>query len=365
MSRFNLIPLLIFAAFVSSHSTQAATYYVGNCKSGSFSTISAAISAAPAGSTIEVCPGTYAEQVEITKALTLKGISSSNSGQAIIAVPGSGLTSTTSIFFGPTVAPQLWVSSGPVEISNITVDGTGGGCYGGWLVGIFYQTGSSGTLNEVTDRNQTAGCGIGILAENGNDTNEPVTIENASVHNTSDYGIVALGSFAPTIKSNSIDATGDYGIFISTYGGAATLNVVANSQAYGILAEAAVVGESVSVSSNTVVNSPYGITTTGDVSVKSNKIFQSSTDGIYVYSGGGETIESNDITDAGVGIEFSCNTATVTHNTINDVTTGLDQVPSGDSGSNTFYDTSEISVACSGGAARSNRALDPPRFPPN
>jgi hypothetical protein len=118
------------------------------------------------------------------------------------------------------------------------------------------------------------------------------------------------------------------------------------------------------VSSNTVVNSPHGIATLGGVSVKSNKIFQSSANGVYVYSSGA-TIESNNITDAGVGIEFSCNTATVTTNTINDVTTGLDQVPAGDSGSNTFYNTSEISVGCSGGAALLNRLPDPPRFPPN
>jgi hypothetical protein len=361
MSRFNLVPLLILAVFVSAHPTLASTYYVGSCKSGSFSSISAAVGAVPAGSTILVCPGIYAEQVEITKALTLKGISSGNSGQAIIAIPGSGLTTTTSIFFGPSVAPQLWVTAGPVDISNITVDGTGASCYGGWLVGIFYQTGSSGILNEVADRNQTPNfCGIGILAEDGSGTSESVTIENSSVHNTSGYGIVAIGSLVPTIKSNSVNAAGSEGILASGTSGEITLNVVANSQIYGIVAA----DGSVSVFSNTVVNSPYGIATQGGVSVKSNKIFQSSTNGVYVYSGSA-TIENNDIAEGGVGIEFSCNTATVTHNTINDVTTGLDQVPAGDSGSNTFFDTSEISVACSGGTAPSNRAFDPPRYPPN
>lgn len=363
MSRFSLVPLLVLGLLVGARTTQA-TYYVGSCVSKSFFlTISDAVSSVPAGSTIEVCPGTYAEQVQITKSLTLKGISNGNYGQAIITIPSSGLTTTSSIFFGPAVAPQLWVTAGPVDISNITVDGTGGSCSNAWLVGIFYQTGSSGILNEVTDRNQTCS-GIGILAEDGSGTSESMTIENSSVHNTSEYGIFANGSFAPTIKSNSVSATGYYGILITTYGGEATLNVVANSQQYGIMAEALVVGESVSVSSNTLVNSPDGITTIGgDVSVKSNKIFQSSANGVYVYAGGA-TIESNDITDAGVGIEFSCNTATVTQNTINDVTTGLDQVPAGDSGSNTFYNTSKISVACSGGAAVLKMVPDPRRFPP-
>jgi hypothetical protein len=139
MSRFNLVPLLILAVFVSAYPAPASTSYVGSCRSGSFSSISAAVGAVPAGSTILVCPGTYAEQVEITKALTLKGISSGNSGQAIIVIPGSGLATTTSIFFSPSVAPQLWVTAGPVDISNITVDGMGASCYGGWLDGKGYR----------------------------------------------------------------------------------------------------------------------------------------------------------------------------------------------------------------------------------
>jgi hypothetical protein len=41
-----------------------------------------------------VCPGTYPEQVTISQPLTLQGITSANSAQAVIAVPGGGMSST-------------------------------------------------------------------------------------------------------------------------------------------------------------------------------------------------------------------------------------------------------------------------------
>ena len=60
----------------------AKTYYVGSCKTGAYSTISAAVAAVPADSIIDVCPGTYPEQVVISQPLTLQGIASGGSAQA-------------------------------------------------------------------------------------------------------------------------------------------------------------------------------------------------------------------------------------------------------------------------------------------
>jgi nitrous oxidase accessory protein NosD len=44
-----------------------------SCRSAAFKTIQSAVNAAPAGGTVVVCPGTYHEQVVISKPLTLKG----------------------------------------------------------------------------------------------------------------------------------------------------------------------------------------------------------------------------------------------------------------------------------------------------
>lgn len=54
---------------------RAATVAVGTCVTNvtQYATIQAAVTAVKAGSTIEVCPGNYPEQVMITKNLTFEG----------------------------------------------------------------------------------------------------------------------------------------------------------------------------------------------------------------------------------------------------------------------------------------------------
>lgn len=147
----------------------------------------------------------------------------------MITVPGGGLATTRSIFFGPSVAPQLWVTAGPVNIRNMVVDGTGGGCPGsGRLLGIFYASGSSGIIHEVTVRNQTgSNCGLGIDAENGTSTIESVAIENSSVHDVDANGITALDNVNATIRSNY--AAAGAGIAFAAAEGSVTKNGVSGT----------------------------------------------------------------------------------------------------------------------------------------
>src|SRR3979411_2981206 len=44
------------------------------CPNAQYTTIQSAVDAAPAGATINVCPGTYPETVRINKPLTVRGI---------------------------------------------------------------------------------------------------------------------------------------------------------------------------------------------------------------------------------------------------------------------------------------------------
>ena len=186
---------------------------VGTCRPHlpSYPTISAAVSAVPSGSTIQVCPGTYAEQVTITQPLNLIGVTIGTAGQVLITVPSLGLVENAVSMFGETVAAQVLVqSAAPVNITNISVDGTGGdmACASNtWIAGIFYTSTSSGTVNKVRASNQTdGGCGVGIWAENSDSESQSITIQNSSVYNVDNAGIFTASSYMPSSLSVSLIA---------------------------------------------------------------------------------------------------------------------------------------------------------------
>ena len=340
MSRLRVLFLLAIGLLLATSPMLAATYAVGTCKPSlpSYATISAAVIAVPPGSTVEVCPGTYPEQVTIAQPLILKGITSGNAGQAVITVPGSGLAVVTD-GFGLSIAPQVHVTAGPVNISDITVDGTGNNVsFPTWLAGILYDSGSSGTVNEITARNLNTsggiGVGVGVWAENATGTNQSVIIENSSFHDINDSSVIVEGStLIPTVKGNTMEGNP---ISVQWIGGSGTLsnNVITGSSLEGIYA-----ASPGTISGNTVTGSgTYGIWVPfqfgGGLSVTSNKISNVST-GLY-FAESGDAYKSNMITKVGIAIEFNCTAPTVVSNTINDATTGLDSVPSSFSSANSF-----------------------------
>jgi hypothetical protein len=99
-------------------------------------------------------------------------------------------------------------AGGPVNISEIVVDGIGNGvtaCHP-VITGIFYEN-SAGTVNHVALRNQSGnGCGEAFLAEGGS-ASPTVTIENSSIHNT-DSGIFSQNQVTLIAKGNDVDVSG-------------------------------------------------------------------------------------------------------------------------------------------------------------
>ena len=121
---FAAVPLIAVQPLLASH------VQVGSCKPNHrcYATISDAVSGVPSGSTVFVCPGTYPEQVTITQSLDLTGVAAGTADQVLITVPSGGLLAKTASMFGQSVAAQVNVEgAGRVNITNITVDGTGGG----------------------------------------------------------------------------------------------------------------------------------------------------------------------------------------------------------------------------------------------
>ena len=76
--------VLFLTAFCAVQAAHASTVYVGGCGSPSFTTIQLAVNAVSAGSTVNVCPGTYPGQVIINKNLTLNGIQSANNDALVV-----------------------------------------------------------------------------------------------------------------------------------------------------------------------------------------------------------------------------------------------------------------------------------------
>jgi pectin methylesterase-like acyl-CoA thioesterase len=90
-------PFAMWFAVLASAILPAQTWAVSNavagkCKAGSqYTTIQAAINAADAGSTVQICPGTYPEILTIAKNLTLKGVASGKNNDVVITVPPTGV----------------------------------------------------------------------------------------------------------------------------------------------------------------------------------------------------------------------------------------------------------------------------------
>jgi hypothetical protein len=91
----------------------------------SFLTIQAAVMAAPAGSTIDVCPRTYPAQVAIgANSLTLIGIVAGTSDAAVLIPPSGGLAVNASDLDGGPVAAQIFVENSiGVTISHLNHGG--------------------------------------------------------------------------------------------------------------------------------------------------------------------------------------------------------------------------------------------------
>ena len=372
-------------------SANAATVFVGVCGGPSYPTIQAAVTAAPAGSTIYVCPGSYPEQVSINKRLTLQGVASGPLNQAVVTAPAGGIVANTvSLATGDPIAAQVWVhDTTAVTIENLTVDGAGNGiaaCAPN-LIGVYYQD-ASGVVNNVVARNQTSGVtsplngcqwGEGIFVQSGISTvtgkagTSTVTVRNSSVHDFQKNGITGneVGTKL-TVNSNEVRGQGptngaaENGIQLGfgatgRVGGNTVIDEIwapdtssdSGDAASGILifdvADA-------SVLNNHVGNTQFGIAVVGDTTgVADDATITGNTldgtlifDGIEVCGSSGGTITGNVVSgssQSGVHLDGTCTGVTsggttVTGNTINEACAGiLDGTAGNTTSPDTFFNT--------------------------
>jgi len=360
MFRPRFIAIVTLAVFLSAFSFAQTKYAVGTCqpKLTFYATISQAVSSVPSGATIEVCPGKYPEQVLITQPLTLEGIALGSSDAAAVTVPSGGLTQSVSdLAVGPVYYQILVQTTGPVNISNLVVDGTNGSGPSGAVAGIFYQD-ASGTVNDASVRNQTNSAqGTGVLATTTAAAAQTVTVENSVVRGFDNLGIDGVsgaGTVTANLKTNTIDGAGIglSGIYINSATGAIQSNVIT-----GVPTGLHLRLSTVSATANIISTPEVAVQVLGGSNtIKTNRIDAGGDYGVILNgSATSSVIESNTIVNSGFAV-YGCGGGnfggpaasgfTVTGNTITDADEGVD-MPSGNTFSpNTFHATGSEVGGC-------------------
>jgi parallel beta-helix repeat protein len=320
-----------------------------------YNTIQSAVSAAPSGATIEVCPGSYAEQVTIATPLTLKGVADTtdNAGAAVVVVPSTYTSGQLT---------QIDIQASGVTLTNIGVDGanTLSSCdFGPTITGILFDTNSSGTLKDVALRNHNISNGSGGYCGSGtpvlSNSASSVTITDSSVRNYDSVGInltttssvtvkmttVApvyepssenfpncIYASAPTVQVSSNTVSGcTSGVHVATtVSGTVSNNTITGfgtfQTGYGFICFPTCIG--ITVSGNQIFNTAVGATMktsgeTGSIVFENNSINGTGT-AIYLFLQPNNTVSNNTITDATVGV-YAVTGNTVTGNTYRTVTT--------------------------------------------
>jgi hypothetical protein len=190
------------------------------CPNAQYTSIQAAVTAAPPGATINVCPGTYPETVRIAKPLTVRGIRVGNENLILINPPIAA--ANTSSLNGPLAAAIILVErTSNVTLDDLTVDGANNlinGCTPDFI-GIFYRN-ASGKITNSAVRNikltaALGGCqsGEAIFAQSGNEINVArgarLEVSNTSVHDYQKNGITGNESGTElTAVGNAVTGVG-------------------------------------------------------------------------------------------------------------------------------------------------------------
>jgi hypothetical protein len=235
-----------------------------SCRSAAYKTIQSAVKAAPAGGTVVVCPGTYHEQVAITKPLGLEGIKATIDESGVkpaftVNVPHVGKL----VIFAAVVA-----TSSHVGISGFTV------------------------------RNAL---GEGILAAGVNGTIHGITVRgNVVVNNDLGGGVPAKSSYFECAAQGPIPGDCGEGVhFLSVAWSTIRGNYVTGNSGGVLLTDETGPTHGNVVSGNVVTRNEFdcGVTVPGHnpAAVNSKGVPQPSVAGVY-----DNTIRSNVITDNGL-----------------------------------------------------------------
>jgi len=161
-------------------------------------TITEAVTAATAGDSILVHPGTYNEQVTIGKTIDL----SSTDGPATTTLQS-------------TASPAIYVTGDHVNISGLTVSGAATG------------------ISSIGKYVQIEECVITSNAQGVELSGDSSTVQGCAVNNYQGYGIWAVNVDVLTLRDNMIDDTGKPQSYYGVYAQGCTLVVMENNTVLG------------------------------------------------------------------------------------------------------------------------------------
>jgi hypothetical protein len=295
-----VIPASASTAAGSTLWVSSATTVAGNgtsCAAPGFNTIQAALDAAPSGSHVNVCAGTYAEQLQITSSVTVVGI-----GAVSVKLPVTPVDATTACDTAPGTgsfqADQDGVSicgDITVSLSNLKVSAAwAAGTCDDSLYGILIAGGA--TVN-MTDSAVTAagarplnGCQGGIGIQVGMGWTTPVEVGHLVLSHSSVAGYQKNGI--------TVDGQGSTAQIGSTTvkGIGATQQIAQNGIQVSNLAKA-------TITDVTVTGNECNVSVCGQ-----NGLTQTQSTGLLFYGAArGSSVSNSTITDNDIGVYYLAN----------------------------------------------------------
>jgi hypothetical protein len=269
------------------------------------------VNAATPGTTLEVCAGTYSEQVTVgVSNLTIEG-----AGTSTIVDPSTLTPSTVSdLDTHQPIVPIFDVSGqSNVTITGLTVEGSGlttsfswPGC-GDNFVGVLSQN-ASATLSNVTVEGiklppALFGCqdGLAVFAQSSVGPQNTLTVVHSTITNYDKNGVTCVDKYTTcSVAQSTITGMGP------------TDGIAQNGVQIGPGAPGSVVDHN-NVSGNDYTGATNTVEPQADYAA-----------GILLYDGtGSEEVNQNTLTDDQIGVEAVATTATINQNTISQ-TSGIE-----------------------------------------
>lgn len=304
--------IFVFAVWGAT-ALPGATLIVGkagtHCPHAKYTQIAAAIEAANAGDTIEICPALYAEQLTITKPLTLRGLVENGVGRVQIqpTTMSPAVSMDGAVGGLPVEAVITVANSHRVTVENLAIDARNNGVAGcaPMVAGIHYYNSSGVVKNNAIAGVQVTGCtgagallfgsGIGMMADADESGQFPVSVEQNSIHDFTRDGILATGGgVTARIDGNSISGKGpgggvfQFGVFVLNDAVGVICNNLIHEGSCGALS-----------ADDCYAARTEGVTlrAVGDGTIVDHNIISTAQSGIFINGGRHVEISNNVITD--------------------------------------------------------------------